>query len=173
MVHHRAESEQRVEQHGQAQRAALQPVRVKLHVPGAGDSPGASLQKAITDETACRHYECQVDTLDRQLNDAGRVTPLKVDVEGHELNVFRGAQEILTRHAPVLLFECEARHLRQHTMPDVFDFQQGFGYAGEFFSPDGLRPLNELNPLQHQKQTGARFWDAPDYCNNFLFAVQK
>lgn len=140
-----------------------------LNVPGDGDSPGASLGTAITDVTACRHYECQVDTLDHQLRDANRITLLKMDVEGHELNVFRGAREILTRHAPVLLFECEARHLRQHTMADVFAFLQGFGYTGEFFTPDGLRPLSDFDPTRHQQQTGARFWDAPDYCNNFLF----
>ena len=117
----------------------------------------------------CRHCECRVDTLDQQLKEAGRVTLLKMDVEGHELNVFRGAKETLKRHAPVLLFECEARHLRQHTMADVFAFLQGFGYTGEFFSPDGLRLLSEFDPARHQNREGDRFWDAPGYCNNFLF----
>jgi hypothetical protein len=96
-----------------------------------------------------------------------------MDVEGHELNVFRGAKEILTRHAPVLVFECEARHLRQHTMADVFDFLQNFGYAGHFFAPDGLRPLREFDSARHQRQDSPRFWDAPGYCNNFLFSPKN
>lgn len=145
----------------------------RLNVPGAGDSPGASLGTAINDVTACRHYECKVDTLDNQLRDSSQITLLKMDVEGHELNVFRGAKEILTRHAPVLLFECEARHLRQHTMAEVFDFLQNFGYAGQFFAPDGLRPLCEFDPALHQRQDSPRFWDAPGYCNNFIFVPKN
>jgi FkbM family methyltransferase len=144
--------------------AALADIR-----PGDSDSPGGLLETAITDVADCRHYECHVDTLDRQLLDAGRVMLFKVDVEGHELNVFCGAQEILTRHASILLFECEARHLRQHTMLDIFARLQNLGYAGELFSPDGLLPLNEFDPPPHQMQTSARFLDAPDCCNNSLF----
>jgi len=140
----------------------------KLHVPGDGESPEASLENSI--ENVSGHtYECQIDTLDHQLKAAGRVSFLKIDVEGHELAMFRGAQNILTQHAPGLLFECEARHLRHHTMQDVFNFLGGLGYAGEFFSTTGLRPLSEFDPKQHQKQDGPRFWDQPGYCNNFLF----
>jgi FkbM family methyltransferase len=145
----------------------------RLNVPGNGDSPGASLGTAINEVTACRHYECKVDTLDHQLSNRSRISLLKMDVEGHELNVFRGAKEILTRHAPVLVFECEARHLRQHTMADVFDFLQNFGYAGHFFAPDGLRPLREFDSARHQRQDSPRFWDAPGYCNNFLFSPKN
>jgi FkbM family methyltransferase len=143
-----------------------------LHVPGAADSPGASLEMPA-DAAGGRSYECQTDTLDRQLHGVDKISLLKIDVEGHELNVFRGAREILAQHAPALLFECEARHLRQHTMQDVFSFLENFGYTGEFFSPDGLRPLAEFNLSRHHKQIGARFWDAPDYCNNFLFTPTR
>lgn len=142
----------------------------QLHVPGEGESPEASLENSIT-TVAGRTYECRIDTLDNQLKDAGRVSFLKIDVEGHELQMFRGAQKVLSQHAPALLFECEARHLRQHTMQDVFDFLRGLGYAGEFFSTTGLRPLSEFDSKRHQKQDGPRFWDQPGYCNNFLFKI--
>ena len=144
-----------------------------LNVPGAGVSPGASLEMAITDAADCRHLKCPVDTLDRQFRDCCQITLLKIDVEGHELNVLRGAKEVFTRHAPVLLFECEARHLNNHTMSDVFNFLKNFGYTGEFFSQTGLRPMSEFDLQIHQKQAGARFWDAPDYCNNFLFTPER
>ncbi len=140
----------------------------QLHVPGKGESPEASLENSIAN-VAGRTYECRIDTLDNQLKDAGRVSFLKIDVEGHELTMFRGAQKILTHHAPALLFECEARHLRNHSMQDVFDFLRALGYEGSFFSTTGLRPLNEFDAKQHQKQEGPRFWDQPGYCNNFLF----
>jgi FkbM family methyltransferase len=142
----------------------------QLHVPGEADSPGASLETMSGLAAAGHHYECRTDTLDRQFASERRVSCLKIDVEGHELNVFRGAKKILARDAPLLLFECESRHLRSHSMADVFNFLKSFGYTGRFFSPDGLLPLAEFNPAQHQKTEGDRFWDAPDYCNNFLFS---
>jgi len=144
-----------------------------LNVPGAADSPGASLEGAITERTDCRQFECPVDTLDNQLRDAARVALLKIDVEGHELRVFQGAKEVLRHHRPLIICECEARHLSQHTMQDVFNHLQACGYEGSFFSPRGVRPLSEFDPRHHQKQAGERFWDAPDYCNNFLFRAQK
>jgi FkbM family methyltransferase len=140
-----------------------------LHVPGQGDSPGASLEEAILATTECRGERCETDTLDHQLADEGPVSLLKVDVEGHELQVFRGAARTLARHAPMLLFECEARHLTTHSMQDVFELLRGLGYSGSFFSPQGLLPIGRFDPSVHQRRTGGRFWDAPDYCNNFLF----
>jgi hypothetical protein len=58
-------------------------------------------------------------------------------------------------------------------MADVFDFLQNFGYAGHFFAPDGLRPLREFDSARHQRQDSPRFWDAPGYCNNFLFSPKN
>ena len=140
-----------------------------LHVPGRGDSPGASLEKPILAASECRSETCETDTLDNQLEGEGPVSLLKVDVEGHELRVFRGAARTLARDAPVLLFECEARHLSEHSMQDVFAFLEGLGFSGSFFSPQGLLPLDRFDPSVHQRRAPGRFWAAPGYCNNFLF----
>jgi len=147
--------------------------RATLNVPGYDVSPGASLEQAVAGGTPCRAYECIVDTLDRHLQDAGRIDFLKVDAEGHELQVFRGAAGVLSRFMPVILFECETRHLSKHSMQDVFSHLQNLGYQGEFFSPLGLRPLREFDPAVHQKSDSERFWDALDYCNNFLFKPRR
>lgn len=140
-----------------------------LHVPGAGESPGASLEDAVLAASTGRSYQCRVDTLDSQLEGVGRIAFLKVDVEGHELCVFRGAEKVLGGSAPVILFECEQRHLTKHSMEDVFAFLSGLGYVGSFFTRKSLLPLSEFDPSLHQKRDSQRFWDAPDYCNNFLF----
>jgi FkbM family methyltransferase len=140
-----------------------------LYVPGQGVSQGASLEPTVAATGPSRSYECEADTLDRRLRDAGPVSFLKVDVEGHELEVFRGAAGTLSTHSPAVLFECESRHLRRHGMPDVFAFLHGLGYEGAFFSPRGLSPLREFDPKLHQKQDATQFWKAPGYCNNFLF----
>ncbi len=145
----------------------------RLNVPGTGDSPGASLEPAVAEAGPCHSYECAATTLDQELQGAGRIALLKVDVEGHELRVFRGGIATLSQFAPVILVECEARHLTTHSMQDVFSFLRGFGYTGAFFCPQGLRPLQEFDPEVHQRRDSERFWDAPGYVNNFLFKASS
>ncbi len=73
----------------------------------------------------------------------------------------------------MVLFECETRHLSGHSIGDVFTHLQGLGYEGWFYGPRGLRPLSEFDPAVHQRRTPGRFWEAPGYCNNFLFAPRR
>lgn len=49
--------------------------------------------------------EVDVDTLDNLLADLKRLNFLKVDTEGNELDVFLGAQQILSLHKPHICFE--------------------------------------------------------------------
>ena len=58
---------------------------------------------------------------------------IKCDVEGHELEVFRGAEGILREDGPVLLFEC---HHDQAEQGELFAFLAGLGYDGVFFHVD-------------------------------------
>lgn len=142
-----------------------------LHVPGArGVSAGASLDSAAYAAGAPLHLACEVTTLDRETEGLGRVALVKVDVEGHEWQVFRGAERLLRRDAPALLFECERRHLQGHTMADVFAWLEGLGYEGAFFAPVALRPLAAFDPMVHQAELPGR---AGPYCNNFLFTPSR
>lgn len=141
----------------------------RLYVPGLSDSPDASLESCVGDKPG-QTYDCQITTLDDCLVRAERMSLLKVDVEGHELNVFRGGEQTLRKHKPTIVFECEAGHLTRHTPADVFKFLESLGYVGRFFSTHGLRPLAEFDIAIHQKTVGERFWDAKDYCNNFCFS---
>lgn len=47
-----------------------------------------------------------VETLDRVLPDDSSIRLIKIDVEGAELGVLRGAKETLGRNRPYVLFEC-------------------------------------------------------------------
>ena len=143
--------------------------RKALHVPGWENSPGASLEAAV----GGAEREVDADTLDRQLAGAGPIRLVKVDVEGHELAVFRGASQTLSASRPVLLFESEMRHLGGRSPHEVFAFLIGLGYRGAFFSPAGLRPIGEFDPSVHQRCGPGRFWEAPGYCNNFLFEARE
>ena len=87
------------------------------------------------DDKALQQIEIPVTTLDAWLDQAGRppVRFIKCDVEGHELEVFRGAEETLRRDGPQLLFEC---HHAEAADGGLFGFLTGLGYDGVFFQVD-------------------------------------
>lgn len=136
-----------------------------LNVPGGEASPGASLVpgKARPGDV---QIPVQVETLDHYLKGRGAehgVRFIKCDVEGHELEVFQGARQTLQDQAPVLLFECEARHNFERPMSAVFSYLEGLGYRGYFFWRRRLLAVSGFTPEVHQ------ILGADDYANNFLF----
>lgn len=132
------------------------------------NSPGASLVTTV-DAAGGMRLRVPVVALDDYLPREKRVSLMKVDAEGAELAIFRGARRILGESRPLLVFECENRHLPHGSVEDVFSFLAEAGYDGYFFASDGVQPLSAFNAATHQKQAGPRFWDQMDYCNNFLF----
>lgn len=80
-----------------------------LHLSGTG----STLAPEFLGNTPSPTVSVRQDTLDRQVEALQwpRVEFIKIDVEGGELAVLRGAQETLRRHHPVLFVEI-ADHLR-------------------------------------------------------------
>jgi len=148
------------------------PGAMTLYVPGEGESsPGATLESAIERRENCRHLQVPVVTLDAYFaGEVRRIGGLKIDVEGHELAVLQGAAELIREHSPTIVVECENRHLRTGSVYDVLDFLRSLGYDGHFVHRHALRPLSEFRVDIHQPSLGDRFWDAPDYCNNFVLS---
>jgi len=144
-----------------------------LYIPGDGDSPGASLSNRVTTRALCRRVPVPVVSLDRYFEDEGRIGILKIDVEGAERRVLEGATRILSTHSPLVVMECENRHLESDSVFDVFRLLEELGYAGEFVCGKALRPLSEFSPEIHQRQTEGRFWDAKGYHNNFVFRAKS
>ena len=97
---------------------------------------------------------------------------VKVDVEGHELNVLNGAVELLEHSQPVFLVEAEDRH-RDHATRLLFEFFARRSYRGYFLKSDGAFPVHQFRVDELQDETvllpdGGRR-DGKAYINNFFF----
>ena len=138
----------------------------------AGHQPGASLQHAAVEAASFTTLSVPVVSLDDYFAVGDRIALLKIDVEGAELGVFKGAERILRQHAPLLVFECENRHLAPGKVEDVFSYLAELGYQGSFICRDRILPIAQFDAAVHQRQDGEWFWKSANYCNNFVFSRQ-
>jgi FkbM family methyltransferase len=154
---------------------------VHVHGEALGDTPGyATLYVPFSDgrqvtgrasleppTEAASAYTVRTRTLDALgFKD---VALIKIDVEGHELRVLRGARETIRACNPLLLVEIEQRHI-QTPIASVFDEIIALGYEGGFLDRRReLRPLDEFDVSTHQPIANA---DVPRalYVNNFIFS---
>jgi FkbM family methyltransferase len=140
-----------------------------LGVPDYGD--GLVLGHATLEPGARAHTEA----VRTQRLDELELTPafVKIDVEGHELAVLRGAVDTLRRNRPSVVVEAEERH-HPNAVGAITELLAGLGYAG-YFDIDGVRhAVDEFDPAEHQNP--ANIGDRQDdwqahgvYVNNFVF----
>ncbi|NQW48769.1 MAG: FkbM family methyltransferase [Planctomycetes bacterium] len=107
-------------------------------------------------------------TLDSVLHDP--MALIKSDVEGHELDVLKGATSVLEKSCPGLIVECEDRH-RAGATSEMFYFLESRGYKGFFILDAKIHPLREFtlalqNPAELAKGLPRR---TITYVNNFIF----
>jgi len=139
-----------------------------LFVP-RGHQPGASLNRGAAEGESFEILSVPVVSLDEYFGEHDKVGLLKIDAEGAEFEILKGAERILRRHAPLLVFECENRHLTRGDVGDVFAYLEGLGYRGEFVCGNALLPISKFDAAVHQRQSGEWFFKRKDYCNNFIF----
>jgi FkbM family methyltransferase len=94
---------------------------------------------------------------------------VKIDVEGHELEVIRGARQTLLRNHPVLLVEIEQRHHQEESINAIFSTILGLGYRGQFFWKGRPRAIGEFSPGQYQRSFDPHLRKPTGYINNFVF----
>lgn len=145
----------------------------RLWIPQRGDkdlTTRSSLEADANPGFSQREAEVRLTTLDALGLDALAV--VKIDVEGHEFAVLRGAVRTLATAKPLCIVECEERH-NAGGVARAFAFFGEHGYRpyylhrgrlcdGDDFDPGRLQRADEAKPVG-----GGR---AADYVNNFIFA---
>ncbi|MGF1447363.1 MAG: FkbM family methyltransferase [Pikeienuella sp.] len=115
-----------------------------------------------------RSQEVALDRLDRLADrDIGFV---KIDVEGHEVNVLKGGEALISKARPRVLVEIEERH-RAGAMTEATAFFERHGYTGFFILNGTCRPLSDfsadMQPVAELSRPVSR--REMRYANNFIF----
>jgi FkbM family methyltransferase len=100
---------------------------------------------------------------------------VKIDVEGHEMSVLKGAIGLIDRCQPVFLVEAEDRH-RPGATRSVFDFFANEAYRGYYLQDDIVTSISEFDSDSMQDPdaltpNGGRK-EGRSYVNNFFFFPQ-
>lgn len=131
-------------------------VRMSRPSPGAG---GGGILKSGGKGT--HEVEVEVTTLDEFFSAMLRtqIDLIKCDVEGHELEVFLGAESRLKRDRPALIFE---HHQAAAERGELFAFLVDLGYDGFFFQVDP-RDHNRVVPRRRGRWLHYTEWSRHPY----------
>jgi len=125
---------------------------------------------SMVDSDIYREISVQSDLLDNVYPPLGLQTLdlVKIDVEGHELEVVKGGERTLQRHRPLLLVEIEQRHHGRESIASVWNVINSLGYTGFFMNRRTLEfdPLEAFSVAEHQRLEDM---GTHRYINNFLF----
>lgn len=102
----------------------------------------------------------RVDRLDRLIPDHHRIDFVKIDVEGAELLVLRGAEHTLRRERPVVVFEHGKGSSEYYgtTSEQVFDFLVDRCDMNVSLLPDWLEGRPPLDRAGFKAQFGGKHW---------------
>jgi len=146
---------------------------------GMGTEGRATLEADWRPATGGRMVTVQTETLDSfDLDDVGFI---KIDVEGHEFAVLRGAGNLLESQHPNLLIEIEYRSHDDDSLDEIVAFLAERGYAGHFLRRRVWRPLREFDreTARDMAHRVARHGYAANlllyarrFVHNFLFTIE-
>ena len=86
-----------------------------------------------------------------------KISLIKIDVEGHEIEVIDGAKITIEKNKPVLLVEIEEQHSKKN-VNDSINYINTLGYNSFYYDKDSLKNTSELENFK--------------LYNNFIFLPQ-
>ena len=100
-------------------------------------------------------FSIETKKLSEILDTTQFIDVIKIDVEGHELNVLKGAYNLLnTRKINNIIYE---DHIAYPS--EVFDYLKSFGYL--IYRVE--KKINRLNLIDPRAKSGLSSWDAANY----------
>ena len=122
---------------------------------GSSGSVHASLYSKVISEihhVGIEQTNIKLTTIDSFMEQASidHIHLLKIDTEGHELEVLRGAQLALkNKKISVIQFEFNEMNVVSRVfMKDFFDLLPGYSFFR--LLPDGMAPLGKYSPVRHE-----------------------
>ena len=110
-------------------------------------------------------YKIETTTLDNCK--FPRIDFIKIDVEGHELNIIKGATKTLSESQPALLIEIEERHSK-NSIKKMNEVLASLNYNGFFYFKRKILNINDFDSNLHQNLYDFKF-NNKKYINNFFF----
>ena len=138
------------------------PVKIRIpHHRKGWSSNGASLASKSEESGKLINIQCRkLDSLD--IDNVGLI---KIDVEGFEIEVLKGAKETILKNKPTMIIENEAVHVNDTN--ELFIIMNDLGYDKYICNPKGqLEKINNFSVVENQK-----FLSRLDinYIQNFIF----
>ena len=79
-------------------------------------------------------------------NFTNKISFIKIDVEGHEMEVIKGSEETIKSNKPILLVEIEEQYTKKN-VNDTLGYINSLGYNSFYFYDNRLINTNDLNNL--------------------------
>lgn len=119
-------------------------------------------------ETGAQYVEVSMTTLDAYAQERELIIgTIKIDTEGHECAVLRGAHAVINRDHPTLIIEIEQRR-HNSSIESIFNEIKAMGYDGYFYDASHacVSPVSEFSVAAHQN---IAHFKTRAYINNFIF----
>ena len=118
---------------------------------------------------------CDVDTIEIHKStldslSSRKISFVKIDVEGHEMEVLAGGQKLISEQKPVFMVEVEERHSKG-SLEKIKDFFEKLDYQGFYISGKKVFSFDLFvaefqNPQELERPVPRR---EMSYVNNFIF----
>ncbi len=163
-----------VEQVALSDRLGSAQLRIPMSAGGYEDQGMASIEeRAILKENLSRTLNVVTKSLDEyKFRNVGFI---KIDVEGHEEAVLRGAAETLSLSKPAIIVEIEEKS-NPGAIARITRYLRSIGYEGVFFEHGIKKDIDQFEINRHQSPSV--IWDRKKYVrrtfpwvNNFIFTA--
>ena len=141
------------------------PIKIKIpHHENGWSSNGASLSPRSEEPGELIEIQCRkLDSLN--INNIGLI---KIDVEGFEIEVLKGAKETILRNKPTMIIENESVHTKDTN--ELFLIMHELGYNKYFCNSKGeLKKIDDFSVEEHQLD--AKNKDI-NYIQNYIFITK-